>query len=155
MQTGARGPHARENDLAAAAKMKLTAISLFILRPPAGATRPRITVYLRGGDYYLPPRVGAPSRATSPAYVNEPRNEGRLAAKSIPFGSSHVRCTPMGVHRTRRWVDEIKKAAHTRVLVSLSSAVPLACAVWGGASRLCVLGQRCAGQAHNNNVKKR
>ena len=30
----------------------------------------------------------------------EPFNSTPMAANSIPFGSPHVRCTPMGVHCT-------------------------------------------------------
>ena len=40
-------------------------------------------------------------------------NEGTMAAKTLPPGSLHVRCTPMRAHSTCGEPNEIKKATHT------------------------------------------
>ena len=41
-------------------------------------------------------------------------HKGVMAVNSISFGSPHVRCTPMGVHRTCGEPNEIKKNTRTR-----------------------------------------
>ena len=57
-----------------------------------------------------------PEVAHKPGTCPHPFNSTPMAANSFLFGSPHVRCTPMGVHRTRGDPSEIKKIPTRKML---------------------------------------
>ena len=57
--------------------------------------------------------------AKEAAAVRGSLNSTPTGVDSISFGSPHVRCTPVGVHRTRDEPNEIKKNTHPKNATAL------------------------------------